>query len=66
MWSMSDEKPTRRAYVSTFIKPSARDWIDTLAREHHTSRSEVIRIALALAKRHESEFKTLLTTTGGI
>jgi hypothetical protein len=32
-----------------------KDWIDYLAHTHRVDRSEVIRAALAVAKKHESE-----------
>ena len=47
--------PQPRVMVSFTVKPGSKDWLDDLAHAHRVGRSTVIRVALAIAKRHEAE-----------
>lgn len=42
------------------LAPKAREWLDGLARRHHVPRAVVIRAALTVARRHESELTKII------
>lgn len=58
----SEKKPARpiRAYVAFRLAPTGLTWVDQLACDFHTTRSHVIRVCIAIAKRHESDVKKAL------
>ena len=51
-----------RPFIGFRIRPSALEKIDAIADEHDVSRSDVCRVALALALARKDEFARLLKT----
>lgn len=56
------ERPPKRANITLRMLPVALTWIDSLRTPHHT-RADVLRACLAVARKHETEVKTLLKET---
>jgi hypothetical protein len=52
-----DEKKPKKVYLGTHVTLAGRQWLEDLAHEHRLSLSEVARVSLAVAKRHEGELR---------
>jgi hypothetical protein len=55
-----DEKKPKKVYLGTHVTLAGRQWLEDLAHEHRLSLSEVARVSLAVAKRHEPEVRNAL------
>jgi len=53
--------PETRVPITFLTRPSARDWLDSVAAHHRLRRSDVIRAALAVARKHDTELVEALT-----
>lgn len=51
-----------RTLVAVRLAPAGLTWLDETATTTSTDRSMVLRAALALARKHEAELKTILKT----
>jgi hypothetical protein len=49
-----------KVHIPFRIAPKGKEWLDDLAHQHRVDRSTVLRIALVVARKHETELRRLL------
>lgn len=47
--------PERRVPITFLARPSSRSWLDSVAHHHHLTRADVLRVCMAVARKHERE-----------
>jgi hypothetical protein len=57
-------KKEQRPAINVRLASKGLAWLDALAEENNTTRSEVIRVALSVASRHKPEIDELLKPVG--
>ncbi len=60
------ENGPNRVVVNISMYPANLKWFEDLAHEHHLARSETIRAALVVAKRHEEEVREAVKLMSGM
>lgn len=58
------ENSTQKVQVNVMLRPDAKERLTTLAHEHHTSRSTVIRAALSVAAGHPQDLAKKIEEIG--